>query len=175
MANGSAITHVADVSEKSLVNRREIVTPWPSQHGNDKMMVLYQLSNFRELPHPIKYHHADPTSIQAPRYTTRLGLERAQLLSEIALETELEWRLYDMLTAANVSVRIEAMPPKQINPTNRIGRARFRIGDHLKLVKRPIVADTLHPNPSDGHCGSRVDFTFRRLLKISIVAFRKLK
>jgi hypothetical protein len=131
MAKRSAITHIADVREISLVRRSEIVTPWPSRLGNDKTMVLYRLSKFRELPNPIKYHHADPTSIQSPRYSTRLGLESARLLSEIALETELEWRLYDMLTAAQISFRIEATPPKQINPNNRIGRARFRITGHL--------------------------------------------
>ncbi len=131
LEGASAITHVADVAAISVVRRDEITTPWSTNFQSDQPMVFYRLGKIRPMPQSIKYHHGDKTSIQSPRYTTRLGLQRARLLSEIALETEAEWRLFEMLTAANIPFTIEATTVKRIDPSNPTGRARFRITRQL--------------------------------------------
>jgi len=59
------------------------------------------------------------------RWTTRLGLERAQTVNEIALETEPEWRLYEWLRATRQDYRIVLDPPKVQESSNPKGRVWF--------------------------------------------------
>lgn len=129
----SAITHVAEIRGLSIVKRNEINTPWNSEREDDRLMVQYQLSQFRELDIPIKNYAAAKTSILSNRYSTRLAMERARFLNEIALETENEWRLNDSLTIHQIPFHIEAMHPKRINPEQPIGRAWFRLSQNLSI------------------------------------------
>ncbi|MFT5527973.1 MAG: hypothetical protein ACI9HK_005959, partial [Pirellulaceae bacterium] len=46
------------------------------------------------------------------RWTTRLGLERARSVTEIALETEPEWRLLEWLRATQKLHTIRLDPPR---------------------------------------------------------------
>jgi len=131
--NGSAITHIADVRDVEIVQRSEIKTPWSPRLSGDEKMVLYHLSPLLELAKPIKYHSGDKTSIQSPRWTTKLGIQRARLLSEIALETEPEWRLYEKLNAVGVDFRIEAKSPKKLDQEDPVGRAFFKINQSTSI------------------------------------------
>lgn len=131
--NGSAITHIADVRGISIVKRSDIKTPWEPHASQDELTVWYQLSTLQELKKPIKFHAADKTSIRSPRWTTRLGLRRARFLSEIALETEPEWRLYEKLNAVGIGFYIEAMQPKELSKEDPIGRAVFRLDQDVAI------------------------------------------
>lgn len=131
--NGSAITHIADVRDVEIVKRSEIKTPWSPRFSEDEKMVLYHVSSLSELAKPIKYHSGDKTSILAPRWSTKLGIQRARLLSEIALETEPEWRLYEKLNAVGVDFQIEAMSPKKLDQEDPVGRAFFKINQSTSV------------------------------------------
>ena len=63
------------------------------------------------------------------RWTTRLGLIRARNLTELFLETEPEWRLYESFKAEGIVFSIYAGKVKGTDPRDPAGRAWFIIGD----------------------------------------------
>ena len=130
----NGIRYAADVEGFEIVNRSDIQTPWPARR-NDQM-VLYHLGPVRSLEQPIAFLPGDSMSAQG-RWTTRLGLERAQTVSEIALETEPEWRLYEWLRATRQDYRIVLDPPKVQESSNPKGRAWFCL--HTGSVSASMV------------------------------------
>src|SRR6056297_1799976 len=126
------IRHVADVESFEFVDRADIATPWPSRRNDP--MVLYRLSPIREMNHPIKFTTQDYMPAQG-RWTTRLGLERARSVSEVALETEPEWRLLEWLRATRKPFSIHLSAARNQDAQNPKGRAwfHFRSGDRVRF------------------------------------------
>ncbi len=96
MQEPNGIRYVADVEHIEVVERSEIPTPWTARRNDS--MVLYQLGPVRALEKPIGLS-SDESMSGHWRWTTRLGLQHAQTLSEVGLETEPEWRLLEWLRA----------------------------------------------------------------------------
>lgn len=127
----NGIRYVADVQHIEILDRSEIHTPWVARH--DEKMVLYHLSPLRPLCHPIEFAAGDTMPAQG-RWTTRLGLERARSVSEIALETEPEWRLLEWLRASRTPHCIRLAPLRVPDSNNPKGRAWFHLesGDRIR-------------------------------------------
>lgn len=159
---GGHIKKVADVVGTEIVMRREIATPWTSERGPDQQTVLYHLSPFRDLKQPVRFHPSENTSIRQPRWTTRLGLERAKILSEIALGSEPEWRLYETLTAGGFEFSINSMQSRKTAPDNPNGWAEFHLSD--KTVVRFDGINGYTVKKSDGH--QRFAKTSTQVLKL---------
>lgn len=127
-----AVTHCARVEGVDVVTRWEISTPWPS-HGGDAeaLYVLYELGEVRELGHAIENPGPDQTGqrFSSHRWTSRLGLERARDVSELTLETEPEWRLYEDLQAAQIAFRLKPSRPRVLDRDDPSGRTWFLIDD----------------------------------------------
>jgi len=128
----SGIRYFADVEQIDVVDRAEIQTPWNANHR--EQMVLYRLGPVRSLPKPIPMTAKDKTSIVKSRWTTRLGLQRARTLGEIALETEPEWRFLEWLLANQTGYTIESHRVRVHDPSNPKGRAWFQLesGDRVR-------------------------------------------
>ena len=62
-------------------------------------MILYHLGQVRAIDRPVDFVTGDYMPAQG-RWTTRLGLERAGSINELALETEPEWRILEWLRAS---------------------------------------------------------------------------
>ena len=120
----NGIRYVANVEHLEVVNRSDILTPWPARR--DEQMVLYHLGPVRALSPPINFVTGDSMPAQG-RWTTRLGLERARSVTEIALETEPEWRLLEWFQANRVIHAIRLDPPRMQTAENPKGRAWFHL------------------------------------------------
>ena len=123
-----AITHYAPIEFVDVLRRKEIKTPWPSQHGKaEDMYVLYRLGEFRELEQPIENRGQNGRGqrFSSHRWTSRLGLNRATTVDELSLETEPEWRLYEDLKACRISFRIRAGRVTLVDVDDPTGRAHF--------------------------------------------------
>ncbi len=128
----NGIRYIADVTGFEIVDRSKIETPWPRRRSDP--MVLYHLGPLRALRHPIEFAPGDSMTAQG-RWTTRLGLERARSVSEIALETEPEWRLLEWLRANRKGYTIRLDPPRVQDSSNPKGRAWFQLesGDQIRF------------------------------------------
>ena len=62
----------------------------------------------QQLQRPIENRSASGSTFRRDRWTSRLGLERANEAAEIILETEPEWRLYDALKNGGLSTVISS-------------------------------------------------------------------
>ena len=93
------IRHTADVAHIEVRERRKIPTPWTPRRDREGLMIVYHLQDFRPIEKPITVQRGDNTTIRRSRWTTRLALQRARTLCEIALETEPEWKLLEWLQA----------------------------------------------------------------------------
>ncbi len=120
----NGIRYVANVEHLEVVDRSEIPTPWPARRN--EQMVLYHLGPVRLLSRPINFVTGDSMPAQG-RWTTRLGLERARSVTEIALETEPEWRLLEWLQANRLVHSIKLDPPRVQSSENPKGRAWFHL------------------------------------------------
>ncbi len=80
MHEPNGIRYVADVEQIDIVDRSEIPHPWPARRSEP--MVLYRLGPIRVLAKPIGLSSQEAMSGHW-RWTTRLGLQRAQTLSEL--------------------------------------------------------------------------------------------
>ena len=99
--------------------------------GDHGLWVRFELGPIEPLSRPI---HATPEettleSLGQHRWTTALALERAGCLSELLLETEAEWRLYEALLAARRPPLIRPGKPPSDDWGSAQGRARFVVGD----------------------------------------------
>ncbi len=83
------------------------------------------------LPRSIENRGADNRGqrVASHRWTSRLGLERARTLTELLLETEPEWRLYEDLLAAGIPFDLAPLYPKLVNPEDPVGRVWFVLHD----------------------------------------------
>ncbi|QDS94649.1 hypothetical protein FF011L_34290 [Roseimaritima multifibrata] len=126
------IRHVADVRSFEIVDRSDIATPWPPRRN--ELMVLYRLSPIRPMNRDIEFTAQDFMPTQG-RWTTRLGLERARSVSEVALETEPEWRLLEWLRATNKQFSVRLASAKNQDAQNPKGRAwfHFESGDRVRF------------------------------------------
>ncbi len=126
----TGIRYYAAVEHLEVVDRSEIATPWRA--GRVERMVLYHLGPVRILSHPISFITGDSMPAGG-RWTTRLGLERARSVSEIALETEPEWRLLEWLRATKQKHAIRLDPPRVQQSDNPKGRAWFHLDSDCKV------------------------------------------
>jgi len=69
-------------------------------------------------------------SFRSHRWTSRLALQRAKNLKELFLETEPEWRLYENLKVAGIKFDIKPGTPKEQDPDDPSGRAKFVINNY---------------------------------------------
>lgn len=120
------IGYGADVINLEIVERSQIKTPWLARRNGQ--MVLYRLGPVRRLPTVIPFCPGDYMPAQG-RWTTRLGLERAKSINEVALETDAEWRLLEWLRANGIKYTLRAEPLKRQDPDNPQGRVWFQIGE----------------------------------------------
>jgi uncharacterized protein len=124
--NPSNIGYVADVIDLDIVERAAIKTPWQARRNGQ--MVLYHLGPVKRMPSPIPFLPGDFMPAKG-RWPTRLGLERANSINEVALETEAEWRCWEWLRANRIEFLIRAQSAKRIDEDNPKGRAWFHIGE----------------------------------------------
>ena len=120
----NGIRYVADVEQIEVVDRSEIPTPWPARQSES--MVLYRLGLVQPLARPICLSSND-TMPPRGRWTTRLGLQRAQTLGEVGLETEPEWRLLEWLRANHIAPMITLASASLQSADNPKGRAWFHL------------------------------------------------
>jgi uncharacterized protein len=126
----NGIRYVADVEDFDVVDRSEIDTPWAARR--DDRMVLYRLGPVRLLQRMIPFISGDWMPAGG-RWTTRLGLERARTISEIALETEPEWRFLEWLRATQQAHSIRLDPPRVQQAENPKGRAWFQLTSERQI------------------------------------------
>ena len=124
MHEPNGIRYVADVEQIDVVDRSEIPTPWPARRSEP--MVLYRLGPIRVLAKPIGLSSHETMSGHW-RWTTRIGLQRAQTLSEVGLETEPEWRLLEWLRANKIVPEIRLATANVQSADNPKGRAWFHL------------------------------------------------
>jgi hypothetical protein len=108
-----AVTHRARVIAIDVKPRANIDTPWFASRRIDELQVVYQLDYVEVLRNPIVNRSDDGKGqrFSSPRWASRLSLERAQTISELFLETEPEWRLYEELTAAHIPFKLIPASP----------------------------------------------------------------
>lgn len=146
LSKPSAISYVAEVIDLVIVERSEIETPWPARRNGP--MIMYHLGPVNRIPTAIPFCPGDYMPAQG-RWTTRLGLERAKCINEVALETEAEWRLLEWLRANGIKYTLRAEPPKRQDLENPQGRVWFHLGPlHLRhagpngyLIRQPSQTD----------------------------------
>jgi hypothetical protein len=126
----SEFVWVADVLAVEIVRRSEIKTRRLARRNGP--MIMYRLGPVIRIPKLIPFSPGDYMPAQG-RWTTRLGLERAKSINEVALETEAEWRLLEWLRANGIKYTLRAEPPKRQDPENPQGRVWFHLGPlHLR-------------------------------------------
>jgi len=123
-----AVACLAQVQKVEVVPRNKIHTQWESTRDKDQLQFLYYLENFIELPQPIiNFENGIGQGFLRHRWTSRLALERAKNLTELFLETEPEWRLYEDLNAADIIFKLKPGIPKVLDPDDPKGRALFDV------------------------------------------------
>ena len=122
------VTLVAPVESIGLVPRSAIVTPWTTARDPGAQQVLYTLGEIETLPMPVLNRRGDSRGVRfsTNRWTSRLGLTRASCVSELALETEPEWRLYEELRLRGMAVEVQPGRPTRRDEADPKGRAWVR-------------------------------------------------
>jgi hypothetical protein len=118
-----AVALVANVLAVRIVKRKEIATPWSSSRP-DQLQVLYELDHFRQMDRPIQ--NLAGQRFSGIRWTSSLALLRSKRLEELLLETEPEWRLYELLVASEVEFKLVPEAPRLLQE-DPMGRAWFVI------------------------------------------------
>jgi len=117
-----AIALVFNISDVRIVERGMIATPWPSSRP-DELQVSYELDDMQQLDRPIQ--NLAGQRFSGLRWTSKLALLRSKRLEELLLETEPEWRLYELLVAAEIEFKLVAESPRLLQEENPVGRAWF--------------------------------------------------
>jgi hypothetical protein len=127
--SGGAVRFWAAVKGVQTIRRGDIDTPWTSHQGTDKYMVLYRLVHLEELTQPIENESGNGESqrVSGHRWTSRLGLDRARTITELLLETEAEWRLFEELRASGVPFTVNSAGVPRYESTGYRGHALFRV------------------------------------------------
>ncbi|MBX9721872.1 MAG: restriction endonuclease-like protein [Candidatus Obscuribacterales bacterium] len=112
-----AVTHLARVTDIDVQPRDKIDTPWNASRESTELCVVYELEPLETLVRPIENRMNDGKGrrFSQSRWTTRLALERATVLSELFLESEPEWRLFEELQEANVPFCLEPGQPQSLS------------------------------------------------------------
>ena len=141
------MAHYAEVKSVEVLQRSKIDTPWLPASDAASLHVAYHLGELRELERPVQNRGADGRGqrFSTHRWTSRLGLMRSRRVSQLSLETEPEWRLYEDLRALGIRFRLEPGRARVVDPNNPAGRTWFvtQKGDRVRyagasgfLVKR---------------------------------------
>ena len=128
-----AIAHAASVEAIEVRPRKQLSTPWPSRGSGDDLMLVYRLESVLPLDRPIENHSDDSTTFRMDRWTSRLGLDRAQTAMEIIFETEPEWKLYETLRARRINFEISADRVRLQSKDSPVGRAWLRLPNGLRV------------------------------------------
>lgn len=162
-----AVTHCAPVLGVNVVARRMISTPWPAHGDPDELCVLYELGEVTELSHAIENPGSDQAGqrFSSHRWTSRLGLERARNVSELTLETEPEWRLYEQLRAAGTEFRLSPGRPAVVDPEDPAGRTWFVVAGNMGVRYAGATGFMIrHPSGSET-CISRAEGVFELIAR----------
>lgn len=100
----------ARVRDCRIVQREDILTPWPPAHASGQPCILYELDEFRAIG-PI--HDTAPAVVQLRwgMWTNLLALRQARCIEELGLETEIEWRLLSLLRGSGRSCQVRLDEP----------------------------------------------------------------
>lgn len=124
-----AILWQGTVVESIVMPRSELSTPWSSSHSSATVR-LYRVEYWTRLRAPIQ--NVESQRFSTHRWTTGLALLRAKKLSELLLESPLEWQLYDRLRAAGWPFELHADDVSAVSsaahPSKMRGHARFYVG-----------------------------------------------
>ena len=130
-----AVRWIGKVVESQVVERQALKTPWSSRNPGEltRLYRVYRVDRVegwkamtRAVPN-IEGHRMSNN-----RWSTGLALHRATRLSELALESPLEWSLVDALRAAGVDFEVRAGEVDPIEGVPR-GRARFHLGEATEV------------------------------------------
>jgi predicted component of viral defense system (DUF524 family) len=121
-----SIQYLAKVNSLEIIERKKIVTPWKSSR-NEELTILYHLGKVQPLDRTILNLNKEGRGqrFSSHRWTSKLGLDRANILTELFLETEPEWRLYENLQANEIKFDLIPGSARVINPEDPKGRTKF--------------------------------------------------
>jgi len=124
--NPGLVKYCAHVESIEVLERKKIKTPWPSTRKGELYMV-YHLGSIKELSVPIENQNeiGKGNRFSIHRWTSKLGLDRAKVLTELFLETEPEWRLYENLRANSINYHLVPGSARVIDLDDPKGRTRF--------------------------------------------------
>jgi hypothetical protein len=125
-----AVKWAGRVVESRVAPRTELNTPWGSGASEEPVRV-YTVDSWTPLQRPIP--NLDGHRVSSPRWSTRLALDRAGRLAELALESPLEWMLVDALRSAAIEFDVRAGEVDTVEAGVPRGRARIHIGDSTEL------------------------------------------
>lgn len=143
----SGVYDMAKVVDIKVVRRHEIKTPWKSTRSDENdWQVVYQLEEIKSLPKPIlNVGEQRRQPFLNNRWTTRLGIERAKVVEELLLETQPEWKLYELLELHSIPFTLVVTTPKLIDEKNPVGRVWFVLSDAIRVryqgVEKFVVKD----------------------------------
>ncbi|HRE89095.1 MAG TPA: hypothetical protein PK095_08140, partial [Myxococcota bacterium] len=120
-----AVRWVGEVVETRVLERSKVATPW-SGRTSEGLVRVYRVNCFEPLSPAIP--NSDSHRFSSPRWSTRLALARARKLSELALESPLEWELVDALRGAGLEVEVKA---GEVDAVDGSPRGRARLVSHL--------------------------------------------
>ncbi len=121
---------IGRVEESRVVSRAELDTPWGGRSSTEAVRV-YTVDSWEPLTRPIR--NVDAHRMSTPRWSTRLAVQRASRLAELALESPLEWSLVDALKSAGVAFDVRAGEVDAVEDGVPRGRARIRIGESTEV------------------------------------------
>jgi hypothetical protein len=118
------VRYWSDVEDIQVLPRHELATPWVSKQSPDEPQIVYRLRDLRD---GLNIVNSEGDRMPAYRLSSRLALQRARTLRELALETEPEWRLTEALRAAGLPFTFAPESSKSEEIIR--GRATFVVGD----------------------------------------------
>jgi len=130
-----AVTHRAKVSGIEVKPRSQIVTSWPSGRPGDELQVVYQLESLELMREPVLNLADDGKGrrVSSHRWASRLSLERARTLSELFLESEPEWRLYEQLRASGIMFKLVPAAPNSQTDVDSSWRTWFEFEGGMRV------------------------------------------
>jgi uncharacterized protein len=124
------------VEEVDVIRRDDLFTPWPARDNNNDLQVVYRLSAIHDLDRPIVNRNG---TFRRNRWTSLLGLNRAEDVSQLMLESVEEWTVFDMLRTLGVKVRLEAAHRPREEP-GRGSRVWFVISNgRIRLIEPDLI------------------------------------
>lgn len=129
-----AVTHKAPVVAIEVLPRSTIATPWATTSDGESLHVLYHLGPLERIIAPIENldDRGKGSRFSTHRWASRLSLERARVLSELFLESEPEWRLFECLRAAEITFHLEPGPVRSLDAEEALWRTWFVSQSGLK-------------------------------------------